>query len=836
MTHSTSRLGFWASIVALAAGCGGTIVEREGDEGGGSGGMTTGGTGMGGKRTESDGETRTGGVVGIGGRGSGGRGTGGTDTGGTRTGGTGTGGEGGAAMGGRGTGGAGTGGGVDGGAAGEAGASGAGGLAGCESATAVAGTQVVYDLEAAWAATSATLDFFDFPWPELRRRPSELAHIPNPAGATGCSIASSDPIIQLLASAIDPVAYRQYVTSMAAQFLSGNANSAHIVMRFDQPIAATRLPSPQASLDAATSPVLLVNVDPETSTRGRIVPIATRVLDSSLYVHPNTLSILPYPGFALEPGRLYAAIVRRSLRDADGASLGSPASFEELKAPGDCAPSADYRQAFDFLETQLSLPRSEIAMLTLFRAGEPREPLEGRIAAIDAVSDPAALADPTVTSATLDAAGDYYLVSGTFENLNLQRGTPPYLPPISIALDGSVTVAFDPASAEGSLLTGSLPTATGGVDPTQPRTGTLEFRLAVPASLASDPNALAHLPVLIYAAGTGGTIDTPFATGLVNPLAQEGVALFSTTPVMHGARAHSENIDPTLRSSLQLADTIGGTNYEASLVATVESGDLFFNPLNLMAARGNSEQAAVDYAWQARFLAASKLHATLGASAATIGFDPNKIGFWGHSQGAATGPLLATSAHVSAQALSAPSGHLITNLLGKTLPADTLNIALMLDYLTCDSPGEILDAHHPFLNVLQHWFEEVDAVNHAPRLTFEAVGAGTHVFVIAGTEDHYVSPAAHDAVTSAARLYQLDPELAPVRGQELLALMLPDAGYGQTYSRLSGNLDGSITGAFKQYHDPNCSDDHFVSTCNNQAATDWYDFVLSWRKGTPTVP
>ncbi len=771
------------------------------------------------------------GATGTGGSGTGGGGgggTGGTGTGGGGAGGTGTGGVG---IGGVGAGGVGTG-----GVAGEGGDTGTGGLAGCDAAVPVAGTQVAYDLPTAQAATSGTLDFFDFPWPELRRSPSELANFPNPAAAAGCSIASSNQMIQLLASSIDPVAYRAYVTSMAAQFLSGNSNSAHIVLRFDQPIDATRLPTPQASLDSATSSVLLVNVDPQTSTRGRVVPIATRVLNSSLYVHPNTLSILAYPGFALEPGRLYAAIVKRSLADATGASLGSAAAFEELKAAGDCAPSADYRDAFDFLEAQLALPRSDIAMMTLFRAGEPRALLEGRMDAIDAVSGPATLADLAVTSSTLDSGGDYYSVSGTFENLNLQRGAPPYLPQISVALDGSVTVTFDPASSEGSLLTGPLPTAAGGIDPAQPRTETLEFRLSIPASLVSDPSALANLPVVVYAAGTGGTIDTPFGSGVANALAQRGVATFSTTPVLHGDRAHSENIDATLRSNLQLADLIGGTNYEASLVATVESGDLFFNPLNLMAARGNSEQAAVDYAWQARILSTATLQTTLGGTAVTIGFDPTKIGFLGHSQGAATGPLLATSAQVSAQVLSAPSGHLITNLLGKTLPADSLNIALMLSYLTCDSPAETLDVHHPFLNVLQHWFEEVDAVNHAPRLTFEALGAGTHVFVIAGTEDHYVSPLAHDAVTSAARLFELDPELAPVVGQELLALLLSGAGYDQAYASLSGNLDGSITGAFRQYHNANCSDDHFVSTCDNQAVADWLGFVQTWSSGTPTVP
>jgi len=705
----------------------------------------------------------------------------------------------------------------------------------CDPVVAVPGTQVVYELARAQAATSATLDFFDFPWPELRRNPTELAGFPNPAAAVGCPVSSSDPIIRLLVSAIDPVEYRQYLTSMAAQFLHGFATSAHIVMRFDHPIDASRLPTPQQSLDPATSTVLLVNLDTVAPSRGRLVPTATRVLNNSLYAHPNTLSILPYPGFALMPGRYYAAVVKRSLADATGASLGSHAAFEALKATGDCAPNANYSGAFDLLESELSLPRGEIAMMTVFH-GEFPEPHVAQISAVDAMSDPATLANLTVTQSTLDAEGGYYAVSGTFENLNLQQGTPPYLPPISVALDGSVTVTFEPNSTEGALLLGPLPLAPGGTDTAQPRTELLEFRLAIPASLVSDPSALASLPVVIYATGTGGTIDTPFLSGVASALAQRGVATFSTTPVMHGARAHSENIDPTLRSNLQLADLIGGTNYEASLDATVESGDLFFNPLNLMAARGNSSQAAVDYAWQARILSSVTLRVDLGGSAATVGFAPAKIGFFGHSQGAATGPLLGSSSHVSAQVLSAPSGHLITNLLGKTMPADSLDIALMLSYLTCDSPDEPLDVHHPFLNVLQHWFAEVDAVSYAPHLTVEPPLEGKHVFVLAGTEDHYVSPLSHDAVISAARLFEVAPELVPVVGQELLGIMLPGAGYDQAYASLSGNLDGSVTAAFRQYHNATCSDDHFVATCDSQAIADWLRFFETWSAGTPVVP
>lgn len=127
-----------------------------------------------------------------------------------------------------------------------------------------------------------------------------------------------------------------------------------------------------------------------------------------------------------------------------------------------------------------------------------------------------------------------------------------------------------------------------------------------------------------------------------------------------------------------------------------------------------------------------------------------------------------------------------------------------------------------------------------PLLIGEATSNPKHVFVIGGTEDHLAAPASHDAVTTGARLQQLAPELVAVPGQGLLAALLPNSGYGTTYASLSGNLTAqgmAVTGAFRQYHDPTCRDDHFVFQCNAQARSDWADFfaTLSPTKA-PTVP
>ncbi len=735
-----------------------------------------------------------------------------------------------------------TGGSGDGGS--QAGAGPQGGSSGaptCEPAVEVPGTQVVYDLAAAQAASSESLGFFDYPWPELSRPLTELAGFPNPSSAVGCAASTSVPTLQLLVDAVDPIAYRQYLSELTARFKTEGPNGAQIVMRFDGAVQSV-LPTALESVNGSTSPILLVNVDPQEPARGRVIPILSRVFLQSRYLQPNTLSILPHPGFALEQGRLYAAVVKRTLADAAGAPLGSPQSFEEKKQLGDCAPDPTYRAAFDQLE-QLGVPRQDIAMMSVFRAGNPTASLDARIDEIDAMDNPGELAGFEVTEATLDEAGGFYLVRGSFETLIVQRGTPPYLPEIglSIGLAGvNVEMPLDPTSEEGRWLEGSLPSAAGGTDIAAPRTERIEFRLSVPASLATGDPPEGGVPVVVYGPGTGGTLDGPYTSGAAAALATQGIAVFTTTPVMHAGRAHSENLDAELRSQLQLIDSMAGLETEAELVGTVESGDLFFNPINLQAAKGNSLQAAVDYAWQARLLADIVLPVTLGATEREIRFNPQRIAFYGHSQGAATGPLLASSSFVAAQVLSAPAGHLPSNILGKTEPSDGLNIASMLDYLICEEPAEPVDVHHPVLNLLLHWLEEVDAVNYAPYLIRQATGTPQHVFLLAGTEDHYVAPASHDAVISAARLQQLSPVLVPSAGLGLLTALEPTGGYDAAYETLSSNLSSgtaTATGAFRQYHDATCVDDHFVATCTAQGLSDWGRFLGTFAlSGTPTVP
>src|SRR5262249_284532 len=142
------------------------------------------------------------------------------------------------------------------------------------------------------------------------------------------------------------------------------------------------------------------------------------------------------------------------------------------------------------------------------------------------------------------------------------------------------------------------PTSAGGGDVTVPRTERIAFTLTIPLGY----DGTEALPLAVYGPGTGGSTQSPLTDGVAQGLPARGMGTFVTEPVMHHARAHSDNIDPNLISTLELYDSLSGGNSKQTLISTVESGDLFFNPLNLQAAKGNSQQAAVDYAWQAHWL------------------------------------------------------------------------------------------------------------------------------------------------------------------------------------------------------------------------------------------
>jgi hypothetical protein len=88
------------------------------------------------------------------------------------------------------------------------------------------------------------------------------------------------------------------------------------------PVAYFRFDHAMAPLDAKTliaaqktSPLLLVDVDPSSSERGRLFPLVATTPPVDDYVPENLVAVAPYPGFVLHANRKYAFVVMRSLND-----------------------------------------------------------------------------------------------------------------------------------------------------------------------------------------------------------------------------------------------------------------------------------------------------------------------------------------------------------------------------------------------------------------------------------------------------------------------------------------------------------------------------------------
>ena len=846
-------MGLWAGfLVASVAACGGAISEEEGDGGPSNFG---GGPGAGGTTEDTGGRTSrgVGGERAEGGPGSGGTadGTGGTteSTGGTTSGGAGgtTSGGGGASggmaassgggSGGR-TGGSGGSGGMADGSGGATEASGGAGVGGsggttaeCPTPEVVPGVAALYEKELALAASGSDASFFSFPWPELSRPFAGVLGFPNPPAALGCDPPAGGGVSALVSGAIDPLEYRQYLIELSAASLETAARHPGVFVAFTGALDAGQLPTPAASL-SADAHVFLLDVDEGSPELGAKIPIRTRVYQNSHYLPPHTLAAVPAPGFPLRAATRYALVVTRNLRDQSGQNLGSDLAFERKKIALGCeGADPDYAPVFDLLEADLELAREDVAAMTVFESGTPTSPLETLRPAIEAAPTPLAAVLP---SGPADEVGDgVYVLEGTLQTLIQQIGTPPYLPQIGVSLSG-VSVTLSPSSKAGAFLAeGPAQSAGPGLD-SAPRTESVDFVLSLPQAAVTE---LDDLPLVVYSPGTGGSRYSLLDEGIAADLAALGVAALSITPVLHQERAHAENISPTLLNQLAFADLIGGTNYQDQLLDTVESGQLFFNPLNLQAARGNSLQAAVDFLWLGHVFSELALEASVAGAQRSIRFDPQRIYFFGHSQGASTGALLSGSTAYSGAVLSGVDGYLPTALLHKTKPADPLGIEAMLGYIVCDDPSEPLDETHPWLSLLGHFLESADAELYAGE--FALGQQAKDLFVIAGRDDAYAAAPAHHAVTTAARLHQLAAPLgvapADVPGQALLDLLHPGQGYGQSYSSLSANL-GGVTGAFRQYHEPLCADDHFVYACNAPARSDWLTFFETALVGAPMLP
>jgi hypothetical protein len=203
------------------------------------------------------------------------------------------------------------------------------------------------------------------------------------------------------------------------------------------PVAYFDFSAPLASLDAttviaadATSPILLVDVDPTSSQRGTLTPVVATTPPMDGWVTGNLLAIAARPGFVLYADRKYAFVVMKALGDATGAPLATPAALTDLRMgtapaqPNGAAAVALYQSLWDTLG-KIGVDAANVAAATVFTTGDVVAN-NASLAAALAAKYPVTITGLTPYADDGAVQDRYCGLTGTVTFPQFQQGTPPF--------------------------------------------------------------------------------------------------------------------------------------------------------------------------------------------------------------------------------------------------------------------------------------------------------------------------------------------------------------------------------------------------------------------------
>lgn len=311
-------------------------------------------------------------------------------------------------------------------------------------------------------------------------------------------------------------------------------------------------------------------------------------------------------------------------------------------------------------------------------------------------------------------------------------------------------------------------------------------------------------PVVLYSHGTGGNWTTAWNGGATDEaavLGNEGVALIAISQPLHADRATPET-DPEL-------DT--------------------FNYLNPVAARTNFRQGALDQVYLAHLL--HDLPMTFLAPDRPIRLDPDRVAYFGHSQGGMVGALAAPimAEDVVAAGFSGTGGVLSIAVIERK---DPLDIAAAVAGVLGLSDASELDTFHPVIGLVQSLGDAVDPVNYAPYWFAERAEWSTRpvpALLTEGLLDAYTPANSSEALAAAARLPVLgeaasEPDAFELRGIEADAL--PTSENARDWN------GDAISAGVAQYPE----DGHFAIYDNRDARGMYREFLSSALAGAPAFP
>ena len=594
------------------------------------------------------------------------------------------------------------------------------------------------------ADADLSTDFFAQPFPlETRRNGGhyDLSGFPNPGRSE---------LISVLAEVIEPE-------------LQGYGTNAAVYFSFSGPLTFEAAVTDPATAMHGAAAALILNVDPDSPEYLEFSPVlSTFYRGESRFVPPNTLAVLPAPGFPLREDTLYAALVLHDhgLAGQDGPLVQAGALRRALDGTGPWGET--------FLPLVEALPLvdlepSSVAAATVFRTMDITGPV---FKARDWLYAEGPTAAVTFENEHVSLPG-FPSIRGTFDAVRFQHGAAPFT---------------ERGQGAFQLNDSGVPMA-AGID-------RLRLRVFLPDG---EPPADGW-PVVIYAHGTGGSYDSGvYPEGY--RLAEQGIALVSYDQPWHGTR-HPDHAD--------------GESFCTNNCPMLYT----FNLMNPVAARDGFRQSALD-AVQLR-MALRTLRFRFQGAGPEHHFDASRTYYMGHSQGSTSGPIFVAAEDdgIRAAVFSGPAAGLGLAMLYKTEPID---IPGLFGLVLGDHEG--FDAFHPVLSLFQSFVKPADPMNYAVYLAHEPrEGATRDLLITEGMLDEFTPPIQAEAFAVAARVQPVSPVYSEIPGMLWRGLAAVEAPF-------RGNLlnaDGaSWTGALLQFPD----DGHFAIYGNPTAERAYVEFL-----------
>lgn len=545
-----------------------------------------------------------------------------------------------------------------------------------------------------------------------------------------------------------------------------------VYFRMSGPIDESALPTDPATVAEAGSLFWLVDVDEASPRQGQRLPaIVSFRSDPTSYWPGDALVLRPIQGVQLRPGTRYAVAVARGLRAADGSEVRRADAFDALvQGSGEATIQAHYDGVLAELEAA-GLPRDEVLVATAFTTADPTVEM-------DALRDVMMAIDlPLIDDWQIDDNHrDYVSWRGTVETVEFLSGESPWT-----ANFGDGLIRFD---ASGEPM----------VQVRRP----LNVNVTVPRSeMPAD-----GYPLVVYGHGTGGSDRTHLGErGEGVALASLGVAVLGFEAALHGERV-AESVDV---ENLLIINAIAGREMVRQTVADTM---LLFRIAREQGFDIPAERAGGD----------------------GVRFDPSRVLYMGHSQGAQeAGILLGIEPTVEAAFLSEGGGGAVLTIYERQFGGEP--IACAIARLAVGVPCEEFTPDHPVMTaVIQPLLDPADPLAYAHRYYAErpADAAALSIAMTEATNDELTPPSSIEALAAAAGIPRVGPERRSSLAFDLAGVPTHPVPATDNLTLPDGR---TVTAGVYQWQ----GGSHWVIYERPEARAQYVEFFRSALVGSPTI-